>query len=65
MIDLTAEKLPDIAKVVSYETMVDDPAATLSEVAELCDLGMNEAPVPALGHDRGCAAPYRELMGRG
>ncbi len=65
MIDLTAEKLPDIARVVSYEAMVDDPAAVLREAAELCGLDANEGPVPAPSHDRGCAAPYREFMGLG
>jgi tetratricopeptide (TPR) repeat protein len=65
MIDLAADKFPEIAKVVRYETMVDDPATVLHGVAELCGLGVNGGPVPALGHDRGCAAPYRELMGHG
>jgi hypothetical protein len=62
MIDLTAGKLPDITKVVHYESMVDDAATVLREVAELCGLGVNEGPPPALGHDCGCAAPYREFI---
>ena len=65
MIDLTAEKLPDITRVVSYERMVDDPAATLREVAELCGVSVPDVPAPALGHDRGCAAPYKTLMASG
>lgn len=65
MMDLTAEKLPDITRIVSYETMVDDPAAVLRAVAGLCGLGVNEGPVPAVAHDRGCAAPYREFIGQG
>jgi Flp pilus assembly protein TadD len=64
MIDLTVEKLPEIARVVNYESMIDDPVATLRGVAELCGLSGIEGPVPALLDDRGCAAPYRELMGR-
>ena len=36
--------------------MVDDPATVLRDVAELCGLGVNEGPLPVLGHDRGCAA---------
>jgi Flp pilus assembly protein TadD len=63
MIDLTAEKLSDIALVVSYEGMLDDPTATLRGVAKLCGLGIDPAPVPVPGNDRGCAAPYREFMG--
>jgi hypothetical protein len=62
MIDLTAEKLPDVTKVVNYESMVDDPATVLRAVADLCGLGVNEGPLPALDHDRGCAAPYREFI---
>jgi Flp pilus assembly protein TadD len=65
MIDLTAEKLPDITRVVSYDSMVDDPAATLHEVAAWCGLALDGASAPALGHDRGCSAPYRTLMGGG
>jgi Flp pilus assembly protein TadD len=65
MIDLTAEKLPDITKVVSYEAMVDDPATALRAVADLCGLRVNEGPLPALGNNRGCGAPYREFIGQG
>jgi hypothetical protein len=64
MIDLTAEKLADIARVVSYEAMADDPAATLRSAAELCGLSVNDSPVPALPNDRGCSAPYRALLGQ-
>jgi Flp pilus assembly protein TadD len=62
MIHLTAEKLPDITKVVSYEATVDDPAATLRIVAGLCGLDTNDRPTPPLGDDRGCAAPYRGFL---
>jgi len=65
MIDLTAQKLPDITKVISYERMVDDPAATLREVAGLCGVSAPDVPAPALDHDRGCAAPYQALMAGG
>lgn len=62
MIDLTAEKLPDIARVVSYEAMVDDPAAALRMAAELCGLSLNDVPTLSLPNDRGCAAPYLGFM---
>jgi Flp pilus assembly protein TadD len=62
MIDLTAEKLPGIAHVVSYEAMADNPAAVLRSVAELCGLSLNDI-IPTLPNDRGCSAPYREFMG--
>lgn len=62
MIDLTAEKLPDIARVVSYEAMADDPTTALRNVAKLCGLSINDRPVPSLPNDRGCAAPYLGFM---
>jgi Flp pilus assembly protein TadD len=62
MVDLIAEKLPDIAHVVSYEAMADDPAATLRRAAELCGLGVKDSPMPALPNDRGCSTPYREFI---
>jgi len=63
MIDLTAEKLPEIAQVVSYEEMVDDPATILRDAARLCGLSINDRPVPSLPSDRGCSTPYRQFMG--
>ena len=65
MIDLTVEKLPEIARVVSYDSIIDDPAKVLRETAELCGLGASQGPLPMLAHDRGCAAPYREFIGQG
>jgi tetratricopeptide (TPR) repeat protein len=62
MMDVLAEKLPDIVRVVQYEDMISEPAATLKVMAELCDLPMPEGPLPPLGDDRGCAAPYRQFM---
>lgn len=62
MIDVLAEKLPDIVRVVQYEDLVADPLTSLQAVADLCGLPMPERPLPALGDDRGCAAPYRKFM---
>ena len=63
MIDLTAEKLADIAEVVRYEDMVDAPATTLRNAAKLCGLSTNDRPTPPLPNDRGCSAPYRNFFG--
>jgi hypothetical protein len=63
MIDLTAEKLADIAEVVRYEDMVDAPATTLRNAAKLCGLSANDRPLPPLPNDRGCSAPYRNFFG--
>jgi len=62
MIDVLTEKLPDIARVIHYEDIVADPAAALRAAADLCGLPMNHSPLPVIGDDRGCAAPYRDLM---
>jgi hypothetical protein len=45
-----------------YEDMVADPAAALHMAAELCGLDTPAAPVLAVGDDRGCAGPYRQLL---
>jgi Flp pilus assembly protein TadD len=62
MMDLLAEKLPDIVRVIQYENMVADPAAALRVAAELCGLQMTDGPLPEIGDDRGCAEPYRQFM---
>jgi tetratricopeptide (TPR) repeat protein len=62
MIDLLAEKIPDDVRIVHYEDMVADPAAALRTAAELCNLPAPSGPIPAVGDDRGCAQPYRQLM---
>jgi tetratricopeptide (TPR) repeat protein len=60
MIDIMAEKMPLISRVLTYEEMVADPAATLAEAAELCGLQASDAMLPSVGDDRGCADPYRD-----
>ena len=59
MIDVAADRMPDISRVITYEEMVVDPTAALAEVAGLCDLKMSGAALPSIGDDRGCAQPYR------
>ena len=62
MIDVLAQKLPSIVRVIRYEDMVADPAAALRTAADLCDLPMPQRPLPSLGDDRDCAEPYRGLI---
>jgi tetratricopeptide (TPR) repeat protein len=62
MIDVLAEKLPNIARVILYEDMVTDPLAARQVAADLCGLSVSQRPLPAIGDDRGCAAPYRKMM---
>lgn len=62
MMDLMAEKFPDIVRIIRYEDMVADAACALRVAAELCGLPMPEGPLPAVGDDRGCAEPYHMLM---
>lgn len=59
MIDVAADRMPDISRVITYEEMVVDPTAALAEVAELCDLEMSGTALLSIGDDRGCAQPYR------
>jgi len=60
--DIMQEKFPSIVRIVSYEDMVTNPADAMRTVAELCDLPVPKGPVPPVGDDRGCAAPYRTLI---
>lgn len=62
MMDLLAEKLPHIVRVIHYEDMVADPGAALRTAAELCGLVVEDPHLPKLGDDRGCATPYRDFM---
>jgi tetratricopeptide (TPR) repeat protein len=62
MIDDLTAMFPTISRVVHYEDMVADPMGALSQAAELCGLEMPPGSIPPIGDDRGCAAPYRELM---
>jgi hypothetical protein len=62
MIDLMAQKFPEIVRVINYEEMVADPAAALRTAAEIRGLPMSDEPLPPIGDDRGCAAPYRQFM---
>jgi len=62
MIDLMAEKFPNIVRVIRYEDVIADPAAALRTAAELCGLAVPEGPVSAVAGDPECAAPYRQFM---
>jgi hypothetical protein len=62
MIDIWHAKLPSVTRIMHYEDMIADPRAALQTVAELCGVPMPDCPLPELGDDRGCAAPYRDMM---
>jgi tetratricopeptide (TPR) repeat protein len=62
MMDLLTQKFPEIVRIVHYEDMVTDPTAAVRLAAELCGLPMSDGPLPAVGDDRGCAAPYLQFM---
>jgi tetratricopeptide (TPR) repeat protein len=61
-IDACADRLPDVARVVRYEDLIEDPKAILNLAADLCGLSPYEGPVPLPGDDRGCGGPYKEFM---
>jgi len=63
MMDLLAQQLPHMVRVVQYEDMITDPAAALHVAADLCGLLLGPpAHLPAPGDDRGCAGPYQQFM---
>jgi tetratricopeptide (TPR) repeat protein len=63
MMDLLVARFPEIARVIDYEEMIVDPAATLRVAAELCGLSVpRPAALPPLEDDRKCAEPYRHFM---
>jgi hypothetical protein len=62
MIDLLAGKLSGIARIVHYEEMVADPRGAQDMAAELCGLPSSAKPLPAVGNDADCGAPYRSLL---
>jgi tetratricopeptide (TPR) repeat protein len=62
MADLLSTRLPHHARVINYEDMIANPLAALRVAADLCNLPLPKG-VPAIGDDRGCAAPYLEMMG--
>ena len=62
MIDVLAEKLPHLTTVIQYEEMIANPATALKSVVKLCAIEDMDGPPLVLENDRGCAAPYRQLM---
>jgi tetratricopeptide (TPR) repeat protein len=62
MIDLMAEKFPEIVRVIHYEDMIANPMICLRTAAELCGLSMPNGLLPTVAGDTDCSAPYRQLM---
>ncbi len=62
IIDILAAKFPEISRVIHYEEMIANPVETRAVIAQLCGLNSTETPLPSLGDDRNCAAPYLSLM---
>jgi Flp pilus assembly protein TadD len=62
MIDVLAERLPNISTILHYEDIFADPEATLRSVTDLCGLDPPDIRLPELHGDQGCAGPYRDLI---
>lgn len=62
MMDIMAEKFPEIVRTITYEDMVCDPYAALGIAAELCGLDAPTGPMDPIGDDRDCSKPYRAMM---
>lgn len=61
-IDICAEKLPGISRVIDYDDFVADPKAGLCAAQELCGLDGEFGPIPQTGDDRGVAEPYAAMI---
>jgi tetratricopeptide (TPR) repeat protein len=62
LIDIYCAKYPEHTMIVRYEDMVADPEPQLRRVTEFIGLELPANPDFAIGDDRGCAKPYRDLM---
>jgi tetratricopeptide (TPR) repeat protein len=64
MLELLAQTFPDQVRILHYEDIVAAPVETVRSAAQLCGLTVPDVPLPNIEDDRGCAAPYRELLAR-
>jgi len=66
MIEICAERMPGQCLVLTYEEVVQDPAAAVAEILNLCGKGDGgaRAQLPVIGDDRGVAAPYARWLDR-
>jgi hypothetical protein len=62
MIDVIAELLPDLSRIIHYEDMIEDPKAALDIACEVCGVALYTGDLPELGDDRGAGAPYKEYL---
>jgi tetratricopeptide (TPR) repeat protein len=65
MTDSVASHLAGRCLTIKYEDMVEDPATACGSIVDLCGLPAASGELPEPGDDRGCAAPYSELMKNG
>ena len=63
MMELMAEKFPDIVRIVNYEDMITDPNGVLKIAAGLCDIPTPRNKVLPIADDRDCAKVYQNLIG--
>ena len=62
MIDVVAERLPNVSTILHYEDLFAEPQAILRSIADLCGLDAPDPPLPQLHGDQRCAGPYRDLI---
>jgi len=62
MADIWCGTFAPIATKVAFDALCRDPAATRAHLAQLCGLEPPRGPVPRLGNDLGCGAPYRQWI---
>jgi len=62
VMDGVAARFPEIARIISYEDMIENPRGALAIVAQLCGVTVPDELLPDLGDDRGASLPYRNFM---
>lgn len=62
MIDIFADKYPEISRVTTYENIVTNPDVAVQMVQNLCNLPTAASSLKIFSDDRDCSKPYRDLM---
>ncbi len=62
LIDICAARMPEQCIVLNYEDVVEDPAAAVAQILDLCGGGAVPDQLPDIGDDRDVSAPYARWL---
>ena len=62
LIDICAARMPEQCIVLNYEDVVEDPAAAVAQILDLCGGGAVPDQLPDIGDDRDVSAPYAHWL---